>query len=47
MCFLTENGETMREAFRPSLTRSPSPLQPTSSNSVACFLRNRLPPKGY
>lgn len=46
-CFLTENGETMREAFGPSLTRSPSPLQPTSSNSAACFLRNQLPPKGY
>ena len=45
--FLTENNETMVEAFRLSLTRSPSPLVPTSSNSAACFLRNQLPPKGY
>lgn len=45
--FLAENSKTMAEAFRLSLTRSPSPLVPTSSNSAACFLRNQLPPKSH
>lgn len=44
--FLTESV-MMAEAFRPSLTLSPSPLVPTSSNSAACFLRIQLPPKDY